>query len=265
MPETVLFVDDEQICLDFVKILFNGKGLKIITARFTLDALDIVRAEPVSVVVADHQMPALCGLEFLSIVKEISPMTVRIIMTGTATLPTLVAARDAGELFRLVGKPCKNEALVRAVKDGIRRYRKEEKVEEPTRILIAEDEFLSRKLLMTFLAPYGELDVAVNGMEAVNAFDQALADGRNYRLMCLDIMMPEIDGREVLKIIRQKEKEAGIPPSKETKIIMTTALRTPRDVFEAFYLGGCTSYLPKPIERKALTDRLTELGMEPSR
>lgn len=123
MPEAVLFVDNEQICLDFVKILFNDKGLKIITARSTLDALDIVRAEPVSVVVSDHQMPVMCGLEFLSIVKEISPMTVRIIMTGTATLHTLVTAHDAGELFRLVGKPWKNEGLIQAVQDGIHKYR----------------------------------------------------------------------------------------------------------------------------------------------
>lgn len=130
MPETVLFVDNEQICLDFVKILFNDKGPKIITARSTLAALDIVRAEPVSVVVSDHQMPVMCGLEFLSIVKEISPMTVRIIMTGTATLPTLVTARDAGELFRLVGKPWKNEGLIQAVQNGIHKYRTVRSIKE---------------------------------------------------------------------------------------------------------------------------------------
>jgi len=49
-------------------------------------------------------------------------------------------------------------------------------------------------------------------------------------------MMPEIDGQDVLKIIRAKEKEAGILPLNEAKIIMITALQTPRDVFEAVIL-----------------------------
>lgn len=241
MSKTVMFVDDEEICLDFARILFKDKGLKIITASSPFDALDIVRAEPVSVVVSDHRMPGMCGLEFLSIVKEISPMTARIIMTGTATLPALVAARDAGELLRLVVKPWKNEEIVGAVKDGIRRYRAlmstiEAIEEKPMRILIAEDDFVSRKILMKFLAPYGECEVAANGLEAVNAFTQALADGSCYGLICLDIMMPEIDGQDVLKIIRAKEKEAGILPLNEAKIIMITALQTPRDVFEAVVL-----------------------------
>ena len=129
------------------------------------------------------------------------------------------------------------------------------------RILIVEDDFMSRKILMKFLAPYGECDVAVNGVEAVQAFTQTLAARSGYGLICLDIMMPGIDGQEVLKIIREKEKQAGILPVKEVKVLMTTTLQTPRDVFEAYYQGGCTSYLPKPIEKRALVKHLAEMGI----
>lgn len=129
------------------------------------------------------------------------------------------------------------------------------------RILIVEDDFISRRILTKFLAPYGECEVAVNGLEAVEAFTQALADNSGYGLICLDIMMPEIDGQEVLKIIRAKENEAGIAPQNEVKIIMTTALQAPRDVFEAYFQGGCTSYLTKPIEKKILVEKLEELGI----
>ena len=129
------------------------------------------------------------------------------------------------------------------------------------RILIVEDNFMSRRVLTKYLSPYGEVEVAVNGAEAVEAFTQALAAGSSYGLICLDILMPGMDGQEVLKIIRKKEAEAGIAPSKEVKIIMTTALQSPKDVFDAYYKGGCTSYLTKPIEKTTLTKHLAELGI----
>ncbi len=81
------------------------------------------------------------------------------------------------------------------------------------RILIVEDDFTSRRLLQKILAPYGECDIAVDGKEALEAFTLAVREGRRYRLICLDIMMPEMDGQQVLKKIRQMEKELGISPS----------------------------------------------------
>jgi two-component system, chemotaxis family, chemotaxis protein CheY len=129
------------------------------------------------------------------------------------------------------------------------------------RILIVEDDFISRKVLMKYLAPYGECDIAVNGNEAVQAFNRAMAENDSYQLICLDIMMPEMDGQEVLKIIRKKEDDEGVLPRNEVKIIMTTALQSPKDVFDAYSKGGCTSYLTKPLERKVLIKHLEELGL----
>lgn len=124
------------------------------------------------------------------------------------------------------------------------------------RILIVEDDFTSRRLLQKMLSEYGECDVAVNGEEAVEAFELAHRDKRPYALVCLDIMMPEMDGQQVLKTVRQMEKELGIPARSEVKVIMTTALDSPRDVIEAYYRGGCTDYLVKPIEKKKLVEKL---------
>jgi two-component system chemotaxis response regulator CheY len=132
---------------------------------------------------------------------------------------------------------------------------------EVMRILIVDDDFLSRRILTKLLAPYGVCEVAVNGVEAIGAFTLAQAENSSYQLICLDIMMPEMDGQEVLKIIRTKEKEAGIPQIKEVKIIMTSALDKPKDVFAAYYHGGCTSYLRKPIERENLYKILDEFGI----
>lgn len=129
------------------------------------------------------------------------------------------------------------------------------------RALIVEDDFISRKVLQKFLAPYGECDIAITGTEAVDAFTMASGEGKPYDLICLDIMMPEIDGLEVLRTIRGKEKDMGVGGKKEVKIIMTTALDSPKDVIEAYYHGGCTDYLVKPVDSKKLVSLLKEYGL----
>ncbi|MGE5499307.1 MAG: response regulator [Syntrophothermus sp.] len=129
------------------------------------------------------------------------------------------------------------------------------------KILIVEDDFINRLVLQKLLSSYGQCDIAVNGKEAITAFSYALEEGSYYDLICLDIMMPEMDGRDALRIIREKEREKSIPPNKEAKIIMTTALDTPKEVVDAFYQGGCTSYLVKPIERRKLLGLLKDYGL----
>jgi len=129
------------------------------------------------------------------------------------------------------------------------------------RILIVEDDFTSRRMLQLMLAPYGECDIAVDGIEAVMAFEQALKTDNPYHLVCLDIMMPKMDGQKALKAMRDLEKERGIDPQHEAKMIMTTCLDSPKEVIEAYYRGGCTSYLVKPIEKSKLINELRELQL----
>ena len=109
------------------------------------------------------------------------------------------------------------------------------------RILIAEDDFASRKVILKFLSEYGECDVTVDGMEAIDAFMMALEDGDPYDLICLDVMMPIMDGYQALKNIRDIEREHNIPEEEMVKIIMTTALNEQKNVKKAFELG-CTVY-----------------------
>ncbi len=129
------------------------------------------------------------------------------------------------------------------------------------RVLVVEDDFTSRKVLQKILSPFGEVDIAVNGLEAVEAFESSLNDQKPYDLICMDIMMPEMDGQEALKRIRTVEKAHGIRPADEVKVIMTTALDDPKNVVEAYYKGGATSYVPKPIDKHMLLHLLKNLGV----
>lgn len=74
------------------------------------------------------------------------------------------------------------------------------------RILIVEDDFGSRIAIQKMLTPYSECEVAVNGNEAVEAFTNSFEAGVPYDLICMDIMMPQMNGKEALKIIREKGK-----------------------------------------------------------
>ncbi len=122
------------------------------------------------------------------------------------------------------------------------------------KILIVEDDLASRKFLYKFLSNYGECDITVDGEEAVDAFLMAWDDNEPYDLICLDIMMPKMDGFAVLRVIRKLEKEKGVSEDKYVKIIMTTALNSKEDVFNAFGTG-CQAYAVKPIN----TDKIIEV------
>lgn len=128
------------------------------------------------------------------------------------------------------------------------------------RTLIVEDDFVSRRLLQRFLQPLGTCDVAVNGVEAIQAFHLALAEGRRYDLVCLDIMMPQMDGQEVLKRLRKLEADRDIVMLQAAKVVMTTALSDSTNVLESFR-SQCDGYLAKPIEYKSLLSLLSDLGL----
>ncbi|MBF0467106.1 MAG: response regulator [Nitrospirae bacterium] len=129
------------------------------------------------------------------------------------------------------------------------------------KVLIAEDDFISRQLLQKLLSAYGQCDVVVNGKEAIEAHAYALESNEPYDLICLDVMMPEVDGMEALKAIRAKEISCGISLEHEVRIVMTTALDSPRDILEAHYGGGCTDYLVKPLDTKKLLKLLSSYGL----
>jgi len=126
------------------------------------------------------------------------------------------------------------------------------------RALVAEDEFLGRKVLSVFLNTLFEVDVAVNGNEAVQAFQLAHEEGRPYDILLMDIMMPEMDGLTALTRIRALEEK--MPGHPRVKVLMTTALDDPKTVIRSFHDVEASGYIVKPVRKDKLFEELKKLG-----
>ncbi len=131
------------------------------------------------------------------------------------------------------------------------------------RVLIVEDDFISRKILNNFLRDYGECDVAVNGEEGLKAITEAVKAEKHYDLIRLDIKMPGIDGIQTLGLLRALEEESGVSLGEGAKILMTTSVSDRTEIVKAFR-DNCDGYLRKPIAKKKLVESLEKLGFIPA-
>jgi FixJ family two-component response regulator len=123
MSERVLFVDDEPNVLDGIRRQLRNH-LDIETAVGAAAGLTMIESKgPFAVVVSDMRMPEMNGARFLSMVNQISPTTVRMVLSGQADLDSTVAAVNEGHIFRFLMKPCDSEKLLSVVNSGIEQYR----------------------------------------------------------------------------------------------------------------------------------------------
>lgn len=127
------------------------------------------------------------------------------------------------------------------------------------RILVVEDDFLSRFSLVKMMTEFGVVEVAVNGHEALEMVKQSFKSKEPYHLILLDIMMPVMSGQEALNAIRKFEESMGILGSSGCKVIMTTALVDAKSIMEAFN-GLCEAYVAKPYTRKHIVDQMQKIG-----
>jgi two-component system chemotaxis response regulator CheY len=121
------------------------------------------------------------------------------------------------------------------------------------RILVVDDNFVNRKLIIEVLKGQAECDIAATGKEAIEAYDLSIENDEPYDLILLDISMPEMDGMAVLEYIRKNELSSGIDLGEGIPIIMVTAYQEP---FEAASQKGCDDYILKPIQPETLVSKI---------
>jgi two-component system chemotaxis response regulator CheY len=129
--------------------------------------------------------------------------------------------------------------------------------------LVVEDEPTNRVMLQSFLSIYGECQVVTNGKDAIAAFRRALEANERFDLICMDIVMPKMNGHEAVLAIRTLEHDYGVDPRKRARIVMTSVLNNSEAVYTAVMLD-CDAYLLKPINLRKLLAHLKAFGLAPS-
>ncbi len=146
--ERILFVDDEENILAGYKRNLRNM-FNIFTANSGAEALELIKNNGnFAVVVSDYKMPQMNGNQLLSAIRQQSPDTVRMMLTGFADVETAINAVNEGNIFRLLTKPCPNDKLINSLYAALEQYR----------LIIAERELLDKtlkgsiKVLMDILA-----------------------------------------------------------------------------------------------------------------
>lgn len=130
------------------------------------------------------------------------------------------------------------------------------------KVLIVDDDLANLVVMQAYLRDRASrINMATNGEEAVQAFAAALDEKEPYTLILMDIMMPVMDGHEALQAIRKLEKDRGVAPGEEVKVIMVSCLEDQKNVCQAFFHGMATCYLTKPLSREGFETALAGISL----
>ncbi len=127
------------------------------------------------------------------------------------------------------------------------------------KILVVDDELVSRKKMMKIVADFGQVEGVQNGEAAISATKTALEDWKHYKLITLDVSMPDISGTEVLSTIRELEDERGLDDEEKSKILMVTSHSDIETVKAC--VGKCDGYVIKPFNKESLVEKMKNIGL----
>ncbi len=129
------------------------------------------------------------------------------------------------------------------------------------KILIVDDDPISRMALSATLAKFGQCTCADNGRDGLEYFGQALQAGQPFNLVFMDIQMPFMDGQTALAAMRDMEREQGVAPGREAKAAMITCHDDIKNVSESFFHGQASCYFTKPLDIRAMEETLRREGL----
>lgn len=184
MNDAILLVDDESNVLKALKRALFDEPLDITVATSAEDALDIMKEKHFKVVVSDERMVGMQGSEFLSLVKEYYPETIRILLTGHATLEAAMKAVNKGEIYRFFSKPWDDHDLTFAIRSAIEKY---------------DLETENRRLLATVKNQAMEIKVLEKRYPGISRVEKDLRG---------TFVLPDIDESEIARLIAECEQEA---------------------------------------------------------
>jgi two-component system probable response regulator PhcQ len=126
MDSAILLVDDERSVVSSLKRALMDEPYNIFAANSGVEGLSILKENRIKIVISDERMPGMSGSEFLSAVKKLFPDTIRIMLTGHASIQAAMNAVNNGEIYRFFSKPWNEIDLKLAIRSAIEKYDLEE-------------------------------------------------------------------------------------------------------------------------------------------
>ena len=253
----VLIVDDNATTRRILRHHVESWEMRAVDTVDPERALSLLQEERFHVVLLDHKMPAMSGVE---LARKIAALPDRPPLVLLSSLGASIDPADAAHFVARLLKPVRQahlfQHLVAAVRGAMASQRPPVTVppprpqDSPLRVLLAEDNPVNQKIALLFLSKLGiRADVAGNGEEAVSAVER-----QRYDVVLMDVQMPRMDGLEATRLIRRR-----IPPARQPYIIAMTAHAMAGDR-ERCLEAGMDDYLQKPINVRALTEALERVG-----
>jgi two-component system, sensor histidine kinase RetS len=256
----MLVVDDSSTVTRVIRHQALSWGMRVTVCHDPREALASIRMQanlkdPYDIILLDHLMPGMNGMQLATRIHEdllISHPLVLVMLTGVQDAPTTNLARNVG-IHRVLTKPVSGQRLRRALAEALHMLGSpasnngEAILPAPgLRILVAEDHMLSQKVIRGMLGKLGlEADLVNNGLEALSAVQE-----KPYDLILMDCEMPEMDGFEATRRIRELERRTGRPP---VPIIALTA-HILREHRERSLSAGMNAHVAKPVELTNLAE-----------
>ena len=119
MQHIILVVDDEPPIRELLKDALSREPYDVLCAGSAEEALAVLEREPVDVIISDEKMPGMLGSEFLAVARQKYPNTIRMILTGHASLEAAIRAINEGQIYRFFTKPCNMVDLVVTVRQAL--------------------------------------------------------------------------------------------------------------------------------------------------
>ena len=189
----VLFVDDEERILTALKTVFRGR-YHVLTAANGKEALDFISKFKIPVIISDQRMPGMLGVELLRRARDLSPDSVRILLTGYSDLASIVGSINEGEVYRFISKPWDNQELQQVVAEAVE----------------IGQQLLERNRPKQ--PPPPKIDAAILLLEQRPSLQQALTKlvGSSYELVFasgIDQALAELEAREIAVFIADIDAE----------------------------------------------------------
>lgn len=131
------------------------------------------------------------------------------------------------------------------------------------KFLFVDDDESILLFLNSFLSMYAVCAEAQNGEEALSAFGRALGENEPFTAVFMDILMPGMDGNQVVKKLREMERKQGVPENRAFKLIMISICTDTKNVSESFFNGLADAYIPKPLRPETLLRELRKMNLIP--